>query len=151
MNSPREILAAFEILIVDDDRIFGLLHKHQLRLLKTRKTPVILFNGKEAIEYIESTLKRVINFLIVLDLNMPVMDGWEFLRLVQTKKYANRIWVVVVSSSVYKHDKEMALAHNQVLGYYEKPLNIETVQEIVLLEKIRTNFRLNFKSEGYTK
>ena len=62
--------------------------------------------------------------LIFLDLNMPEVNGWQFLEVLTEKQ--NQTQVVIVTSSTSIHDKEKAQKYAQVIDFLEKPLTKNT-------------------------
>ena len=86
----------------------------------------IASNGLEMIEKIEKQLVDV----ILMDINMPIMDGWQFLDefiRIKTKKTIN---VYIVSSSVNPSDIERAKTYNMVSNYIVKPISREKLYSI---------------------
>ena len=63
--------------------------------------------------------------LIFLDLNMPEVNGWQFLEVLTEKQ--NQTQVVIVTSSTSIHDKEKAQKYAQVIDFLEKPLTKNTI------------------------
>lgn len=124
-----------EMILVEDDLIVTRLHKWNINNF-IGITPTDFLNGKEAVNYLDEQARRSKNFLVLLDLNMPVMNGWEFLEICHSRSYANRIYIVVVTSSSYKLDSERARKYDRVVGYYQKPLTIEKLSEIFSLKEI---------------
>lgn len=120
----------FEILIVDDDPIIAKLHKFLVHK-SGYDEPKTFRNGKEAISYLDENNNRNKNFLILVDLNMPVMSGWEFLSLCRSRSYAQQLNVVIVTSSSYREDREKAQKFELVVDYYTKPLKKDSVAEIL--------------------
>jgi len=72
------------------------------------------------------------NAVVFLDINMPVMNGWEFLERFETldNTVKNRIKIYILSSSVDKRDMEKAKANKNVVHYLVKPLTKETIRLI---------------------
>lgn len=124
-----------EMILVEDDLIVTRLHKWHINNF-IGITPTDFLNGKEAVNYLDEQARRSKNFLVLLDLNMPVMNGWEFLEICHSRSYVNQIYIVVVTSSSYKLDSERARNYDRVVGYYQKPLTIEKLSEIFNLKEI---------------
>ena len=118
-----------EILIVEDDAIISQLHKFSVT--KMVKNEVKIFsNGKEALNHLEKVDERENQVLVLLDLNMPVMNGWEFLEACQEKDLCDDAKIVVVTSSPFRKDEQRARKYDSVIGYYTKPLKQEHLLEI---------------------
>ncbi len=119
-----------ETLIVDDDKLT--LHYIQ-NIVKESKLegPVkTSTNGKEALEILDQSIGNSDKVLVLLDINMPVMDGWDFLEKLQTKPYKDKTQVVIVSSSKDQADKEKSSDFTQVIGFLEKPVSPNVFVEI---------------------
>ena len=108
----------FKVVIVDDDSVVLFLHK----VLIDRSilpSPVGSFkNGKEALEHISADGIYETPYLVLLDINMPVMNGWEFLDEIQNKDYKDNIYVAMVTSSINTNDIEHASKYPQVIDYH---------------------------------
>ncbi|HET8885036.1 MAG TPA: response regulator [Salinimicrobium sp.] len=129
-----------EILIVDDDNIVCMLHRNQLLRSQVPYKLVTCSNGKQAFEYIRSKKEEVNSFLVLLDINMPVMNGWEFLEKFKEKSLDTDIYVVLVSSSTYRDDKQKAFRSDKVIDYVTKPLGVSDVEKIKNLKEIKSYF-----------
>ena len=119
-----------EILIIDDDKVICLLHSHVVRLSHF-KDAKIFTNPKKALEDIR-TKKEVNKYLIFLDINMPELDGWQFLNELNKLEEADRFVVILVTSSVDMADKTRAESYSIVQGYIEKPLTLDRVNSLQL-------------------
>ena len=71
------------------------------------------------------------NFLVFLDLNMPVMSGWEFLKALEGKKAELNIEIHILTSSIDPGDQEHAAKFPLVSSFLVKPLD-ETILEGIL-------------------
>ena len=120
--------------VIDDDKLhqFGM-----RRMFKYIKTPINLFqffNGLEALEYIKAHLPQLSNLpdIIFLDVNMPVMNGWDFLdaflQLIPAQN--RRTTIYMVTSSVSDADIEKAASYNEITEYIIKPAGVEQVKEL---------------------
>lgn len=126
----------FEILVVDDDKVVGLLHKNLLRHSGINPPPVLCYNGLEALEYIKQNDTVLKQFLIFLDLNMPVLNGWKFLKKLKNEVLMSRIHVVIVTSSINKKDYLKAQKYGNVLQFCPKPMTLDCVEKITNLEPL---------------
>lgn len=120
----------FEILIVEDDLIVSRLHKFSLKGALDSEVNIV-DNGKEALEYLDDVAVEKQKILVLLDLNMPVMNGWDFLEACHSRPYIDRLVVVVVTSSLYSDDNKRALKYPRVMGFYTKPLRREHIPQIL--------------------
>ena len=127
---PIDMMMSLNVLIVDDDPIFVMMHKLKVKMSSIADNPQIHHNGKSALESIVGNKEDDASFLIFLDINMPVMNGWDLLNALQVSPISDKVFVALVTSSVDKMDKERASRYPQVIGFYEKALNVETCIEI---------------------
>src|SRR3954447_20620786 len=109
------------IILVDDECISNYINKKLIDKIDA-SIQVIEFNDPEEafdkLDYIKPDL-------IFLDINMPVMNGWDFLdKMVAEAKYYK---VVILTSSVNSIDYKRAMKYMNVIGYVEKPATIATL------------------------
>ncbi|MFN3640467.1 MAG: response regulator [Flavobacterium sp.] len=124
-----------KILCVDDDPITLMLCKKVI--VKANFSKEILFaqNGQEAIELLlqlQKEDKALLPELVFLDLNMPVMNGWDFLNEVcnsSTIKLLNTK-VVILSSTIDPSDYEKAKEYNVVSHFLSKPITVELLEKL---------------------
>ncbi|AOZ98160.1 MULTISPECIES: response regulator [Flavobacterium] len=116
------------ILCVDDDPITLMLCKKVISKASFSNTIITAKNGEEALEYFNSIINKEatkeLPQLIFLDLNMPIMDGWEFLDNFSTDKYAevNSTKIVVLSSTIDPEDHEKSKKYPMVIDFLSKPI-----------------------------
>ncbi|RVT77397.1 response regulator [Flavobacterium sufflavum] len=116
------------ILCVDDDPITLMLCKKVITKTSFSNTIVTAKNGEEALEYFDSIINKKedtqLPQLIFLDLNMPVMDGWEFLDNFSSNKYSkvNTTKIVVLSSTIDPEDHEKSKKYPMVIDFLSKPI-----------------------------
>ena len=121
---------SLKVLVVDDDEIFVFLHSLLVQENGISSDPIGFENGKTAFDYLNSQDSLIDHYLILLDINMPEMNAWQFLDSIQDKPYADRVLVVIVTSSVDLEDYEKAAEYPQIIKYLEKPLDHKACKQI---------------------
>lgn len=124
------------ILLVDDDDNDNFFHKRTLEKIEIAERVEVAYTGEEALQYLQSSAtkpdKKHPN-IIFLDINMPVMNGWEFLneyeRLPETTR-ANTL-VIMLTTSLNPSDRQLAEQNPLVNGFINKPLEEEHIRKIV--------------------
>jgi len=129
-----------EFLIVDDSDIVIFLHTEILSYTNLTKSPFSALNGESALEILQNLKETQSEYLVLLDINMPVMDGWQFLEEIQKDNTLPPIFVVMVTSSIDSIDKLKAAQFPQVIGFFEKPLSEENCYQIKALNQIQKYF-----------
>jgi CheY-like chemotaxis protein len=119
-------------LLIDDDLINNFINERLIKNTGISREVKSVSNGKLALKYIEEY--RLLHQdccpeLIFLDINMPVMDGFEFLDAFRKLIFANhsRVKIVVLSTSSHQRDLNNAMAHGIEL-FINKPLTREKIE-----------------------
>jgi two-component system, NarL family, nitrate/nitrite response regulator NarL len=123
------------VLVIDDTDIDRLLAEKIVKKYDFADEVVLMESAEEMLDYLHqlsNTYNGDLPHLILLDINMPEIDGWEFLKRFDllNKKIKGRFRIFVVSSSKNLDDKYRALSNKYVLGYIEKPLSKELLLRI---------------------
>ena len=120
------------ILLVDDSDATNFFNKVLIERAGITESISVCKNGKEGLEYIISNIDTPPE-LIILDIKMPVMDGFEFLDALRNyeSKIKDSLIIVMLSSSMSPSDIERAKRYSFVKGYLNKPLNAETIKELL--------------------
>ena len=129
-----DTLKAVVILLVEDDAADQKLIKMSLSKEKIINEIHIANNGEEAMEYLQRSKdgdnETPMPDLILLDLNMPRMDGKEFLKLMRSDDELGSIPVVVLTTS--DSDKDILESYKlQAAGYIMKPVNLKEFQDVI--------------------
>lgn len=130
-----------KVLVVDDDEIIVFLHNMIMQDNGMASDSLSFQNGKEAFDYLNSENNLNQTCLVLLDINMPVMNGWQLLDNIQSAPYAKNIHVVMVTSSIDTEDREKASQYPQVIAYFEKPLNNKSLKQLKELPQISPYFK----------
>jgi CheY-like chemotaxis protein len=128
------------VLLIDDDKAANFINQMIIRKANITDSIQTVLNGKEAIDFITNSGKFENSedvfpkpMLILLDINMPVMDGWEFLeeyhQLEEHKK--GNIIIIMLTTSLNPDDKSRAENISDVSGYKNKPLKLEMIKDIM--------------------
>lgn len=120
----------FKVVIVDDDSVVLFLHRVLIDLSILPSAEGSFKNGKEALDHISRNADCQPPYLVLLDINMPVMNGWDFLEEIQTQEFKENIFVAMVTSSINTDDQEHARQYPQVIDYLEKPLRKEACEKL---------------------
>lgn len=104
------------------------------------KEVMTFINADDALNYLSKKGQKEFPDLIFLDINMPGMDGWEFLEDFKRLKAAIRrkVTIIILSSSKYKLDVERSKQFIEVEEYISKPLTTEILSTI--LNKYAPNY-----------
>lgn len=131
-----------KILCVDDDAITLMLCKKVIAKAEFSAEIDTSSNGEEALKYFENLKKekesnKMVSEpqIIFLDLNMPIMNGWEFLDIFSNSDYYSvfpDVKVIVLSSTIDPRDIEKAKQYPMVLNFLSKPITIEMLKSITL-------------------
>ncbi len=89
-------------------------------------------NGSKAIDFLKNDTAPKNPNLIFLDINMPVMDGWNFMeKYAEIASACQETRVVMLTSSINPRDRERAAQTRFVDGFYPKPLTFEIIDDIL--------------------
>ena len=117
------------ILLVEDDAVDAMTVKRALEDLKVTNGLPHVANGEEALEYLRGQGNQK-PCIILLDLNMPKMNGIEFLKIVKVDEELKKIPVVVLTTSGEEQDKIESFKLS-VAGYIVKPTDYKKFVEAV--------------------
>jgi CheY-like chemotaxis protein len=125
-----------KVLIIDDDDIVTLVQGKLLQNSNVTKEPLKFKRALDAVEYLNSASADNL-YLLLLDINMPIMSGWQFLDEIEKMEVKDNIYVFMVTSSIDYNDKEKAKKYNRILNFIEKPItakNCEQLKELPILK-----------------
>jgi len=124
------------IMCIDDDPITLMLFKKVVQKASFAKDIINAVNGQEAI----SLIKTINNNpdqekkpeLIFLDLNMPIMGGWEFIDLFNTSNYQNlnNTKIIILTSTIDPEDIKKSKSYPNVIEFLPKPITVEMLNDL---------------------
>lgn len=121
------------LLVIDDDDINVFIIKKIVEKTGFDIDMVARNNGQQAIDYIKETIAQnsPLPRLVLIDINMPVMNGWEFIEAYESLGIQQKVDMYILSSSVYENDIEKTKSYKAVKGFISKPLSMERLTELV--------------------
>ena len=125
-----------KIILIDDDNII----RYGFKKLMTEFFPsqdfLIFEHGGEGLAHLNgiASKKEIEKTLILLDLNMPVTDGWSFLEIFKEKFTCikSNISICILSSTIDKQDIKRIKENDFVSGYISKPLTLDELRELIM-------------------
>jgi CheY-like chemotaxis protein len=117
------------ILLVEDDQVDVMTVKRALKEINVTNPVINQENGEEALKYLRDPASER-PCIILLDLNMPIMNGIEFLHIVKQDALLKRIPVVVLTTSEEQPDKIKSFDLG-VAGYMAKPVDYRQFVELM--------------------
>lgn len=122
------------VLLIDDDHITNYINQRLLKKLNVTEHINCVNSGMDGLKYIENFCESNNQHspeLIFLDVNMPGLKGYDFLKEYEKLSIKNKeqVKIVVISASSNDIDRERIKAYN--LPYLTKPLTIEAIRDIV--------------------
>jgi len=120
--------------VIDDDKIFTYLLKRIIEKAKIAREIIFFENGRDAIDYLSSHKEDALKLpqLILLDINMPILDGWQFLNEYGKLKpdVPRPISICMMSSSSEAEDYDRAMDSGYVMDYLQKPVQIPSLKRV---------------------
>lgn len=127
-----------QVLCVDDDPITLMLYKKVIDRVNYSKEVKTLINGEEALEYFAYLKNESLVTppeLVLLDINMPLMDGWRFLDNYLKMGYNllfNATKFIVLSSSIDPNDMDKSKEYPMVIDFISKPITKDILNNLKL-------------------
>jgi len=131
MTAPLQNIKT--ILTIDDDEVTNFISQLTIEKMEITDQVIIKRNGLDALEYLTKQINnsQPIPELILLDINMPQMDGWKFLEHYSTfnKSYTTNTSIIMLSNTITDKEIKRSKAHN-VMKLSTKPIDENCLKEI---------------------
>lgn len=128
MNNT-ELLIPHEILLVDDDSILRVFHKIIVKKIFPDARIREFLNGKEALNFVLNNNEEAKHYLMLLDINMPVMNGWDLLDELSEIDLKCEINVIMITSSLDNEDLERSKQYPILVDYLKKPISVSSLNQ----------------------
>ncbi|MCM4157092.1 response regulator [Gramella sp. AN32] len=126
-------------LIIDDDHLTMMLQKRLVIKCELDIDPFTFSNPLNALEFLQSENSED-SFLILLDINMPILTGWEFLEKLKLIPHNDKYHVVMATASMDRKDKRKAANDNLVIDFVEKPLSARHCEKLKGIAKLSHHY-----------
>lgn len=123
------------ICIIDDEDIIQYIVKTILHNISNDIDVLSYMNGEEALMALQKLPDTELPDVILLDINMPVMSGWQFLEeFVKTRSDSSKkVPIYILTSSTAPNDKIRSKVYKEIMGYINKPIEADTLKQIAEL------------------
>lgn len=125
-----------KIFIIDDDPIYCLIVSRTINMIDASLIIDQSENGAIGLAKLEHLSNETDKIIVLLDINMPILDGWGFLDKIQKYNFYNlpQLIIYIVSSSTDESDILRANQFGFVKGFFHKPLSKEDINSIIDLD-----------------
>ena len=130
--AENEVTLSSQFILIDDDPINNIISKITIELVMGDVSIQSFINPAEGFEYIRASTQLSRKNVLLLDLNMPILNGWEFLDRFDNlpASLKNSFQIYILSSSVDDRDRERSYANKNVVDFLVKPLTKDEVARI---------------------
>lgn len=122
------------VCIVEDDPTHLFITRKYLELSGIVENIMIYKNGKEAYDKLKAIFlnSESLPEIILLDLNMPIWDGWQFLEEFNKIPIEKEIKIYILTSSTSKEDQIKAAEYNLNSNYLIKPISLNVIKSVLI-------------------
>lgn len=118
-----------QLLIIDDDEVLLMIIEKIFKKVSPERNLSLFSSGRSALDRLEEMeTDQKIRFLM-LDINLKDMSGWDFLKELESRndQFSK---VIMITSSVSQNNLETAKKYSSVIGFFEKPITFDVINQI---------------------
>ncbi len=128
--------SAYPFILIDDDPVNNMICQMTIEMVQGKSNIVSFVNPETGFKFIQSEYSEAMHgepTILLLDLNMPIMSGWEFLERFDNLplEIKDMIKIYILSSSIDERDKDRSYANKNVHGFITKPLTTGFVDKVI--------------------
>ncbi|WP_187270161.1 response regulator [Pontibacter qinzhouensis] len=118
--------------IIDDDPISSFLTEAVLQMEDFSEQIVTFSSAEESLSFLNENMETNVPEVIFLDLNMPSMNGWQFLQALSPHEntFSKNCSIFILTSSIDSSEQKLAKEHTVVKGFISKPITEEHIHFI---------------------
>ena len=135
MAMPITIMRKIDLAVIDDDEMYVHALKKLLASIELTDRTVYFENGKVALNYFDQCIHQsnLLPELILLDLNMPITNGWQFIKEFKKLKLRidKKITIYMISSTINEDEINRAKSVEEITDFVCKPVTIHTLTKIL--------------------
>jgi CheY-like chemotaxis protein len=122
-----------QVLLIDDDPIFHVIFTRMIKSVSSGLSVNSFANGEIGLEYLNKNYSVDDQYVILLDINMPIINGWQFLDVLRKKGIAfnNNIYIYILTSSTDLDDVKQSRTYNFVKDIISKPLTVSSLTSVL--------------------
>lgn len=124
------------VMLIDDNEIDNIINEKIIEANQFADRILIFQTGQEALDYLAEQAQQADELpeIVFLDINMPIMDGFQFLDEFEKmpESVTSKCKVIMLSSSISPRDIDRAASRKHVKKYLNKPLNSRYLEAIVI-------------------
>ncbi|WNH10481.1 response regulator [Thalassobellus suaedae] len=128
-----------QLIVVDDDDVACFL-LNKFLIHAGFSEPKIYLKAKDALDYLNNEQNTEVTYAIFLDINMPLMSGWQFLDELEAKHIKSKYFIFLITSSINPKDKDKSLTYNHVMDLLVKPINSSALKALKKNEYLASFF-----------
>ncbi len=115
------------IILIDDNSTTNFLNSKIIEKWSSQISTLVYEDPKKALEELQGNYS---DCLVFVDLNMPIMDGWELIENFGKTDFCSKNTIIVLTSSVDARDSQRAEENENISGFASKPLTLEILNEL---------------------